>query len=58
MISEITTEELYKLTAIALAKNHLENCQREKCNISLYLLLQMAEKAGAKFTEAERRLFY
>lgn len=52
-----TTIEAYKKNTIWIAKHHRKYCEGENCNISLYLLLEMAEKAGCKFTKKEKLLF-
>jgi hypothetical protein len=48
---------VHKINLIELAKHHRKYCEGENCNISLYLLLEMAERAGIKFTPEERKLF-
>ena len=50
-------EDAYKFNVIQLAKHHRKYCEGEDCVISLYLLREMAEKLGIKFTEKERGLF-
>lgn len=50
-------EDAYKFNVINLAKHHRKHCERENCVISLYLLREMAEKLGIKFTEKEKELF-
>jgi hypothetical protein len=42
---------------IQLAKHHRKYCEGEDCVISLYLLREMTEKLGIKFTEKEKELF-
>jgi hypothetical protein len=51
-------EQLYARTAIRLAQEHIAHCDGESCDISLQVLCEMAEKAGAKFTEIEKKLFF
>jgi hypothetical protein len=50
-------EDAYKFNVIQLAKHHKKYCEGENCVISLYLLREMAEKLGIKFSEKEKRLF-
>jgi hypothetical protein len=50
-------EDAYKFNVIQLAKHHKKYCGGENCVISLYLLREMAEKLGIKFSEKEKRLF-
>ena len=51
-------EQLYARTAVRLAQEHIAHCDGESCDISLQVLCEMAEKAGAKFTEIEKKLFF
>ena len=53
----ISIEEAYKLNLIELAKHHRKFCEGEDCNISLILLMQMAEKLGIVFSDKEKELF-
>ena len=53
----ITEEEAFKINLINLAKHHKEHCHGEDCNISLYLLRKVGEKAGIVFTDDEKRYF-
>lgn len=46
-----------KQNLINLVKHHRKTCDGESCNISLYLILELAEKAGMKFTKKEREYF-
>lgn len=57
MAQEITMKEAYKLNLIELAKHHRKFCEGEDCNISLILLLTMAERLGIIFSEEEKELF-
>ena len=50
-------KKVYKFTALKLAKHHRKYCEGEKCNISLIVLKEMAEKCGVKFTEKEFKEF-
>lgn len=52
-----TRLDVYKWNTIQLAKHHRKFCDGRDCNISLIVLMEMAEKAGIKFTKRERRLF-
>ena len=55
---EYTREDVYKFTALRLARQHKKECTGEDCNISLYMLMEMAQKAGVKFTDKEMEFFY
>ena len=57
MARNISIEEAYKLNLIELAKHHKKYCEGEECNISLILLMQMAERLGIKFSDKEKELF-
>jgi len=49
--------DAYKFNLIQLAKHHRKFCEGEYCNISLILLMEMAEQLGIKFTNKEKELF-
>jgi hypothetical protein len=49
--------EAMKLNTLWLAEHHRKICDGESCNISLIVLMQMAEKAGITFTENEKMIF-
>src|SRR5882672_9616171 len=49
--------EIWKNNTLALAEQHRKHCEGEKCNISLYTLREMAERAGVNFTQEEFPLF-
>ena len=57
MAEKISMKEAYKANLIALANHHRKFCEGEECNISLILLLQMAEKYGITFSEEEKEMF-
>lgn len=50
-------EEIWKLNTMRLMKHHKLHCEGEKCNISLYLVMDMAKKAGVKFTREDIKVF-
>ncbi len=52
-MEKITKEEAYKRNTIWLANQHREDCCGEECNISLLLLMEMAETEGIKYTKKE-----
>lgn len=56
MADTITTEELLKLNLLRLVRDHREHCGAD-CNISLFLVREVARRAGMEFTELEERLF-
>jgi hypothetical protein len=49
-------KQSYKFAAIQWRNDHLEHCG-PSCNVSLSILLEMAEAAGAEFTPVEVRQF-
>ena len=53
----ITKVESFAMNAIALALHHKEHCNQPDCGVSLYQLRQMAEEAGATFTDEQKQLF-
>jgi hypothetical protein len=53
----MTKPELFHWLALELRRDHLRHCGGKDCNISLSLLLEMAEAAGAQFTANERADF-
>ena len=55
---QITTQQRYRILALNLRAHHMRHCEGALCNISLESLLEMAEAAGAHFSEAERCAFY
>ncbi len=55
---EVNLKRVLKKNAMALAKHHRKHCDGEHCTISLYLLRLMAEKAGVKFTEYQKGVFF
>ncbi len=50
-------EDVYKFNVIQLAKHHKKYCEGESCVISLYLLMEMAEKLNIVFSKKEKELF-
>ncbi len=50
-------QEIYKNNVIQLAEDHKINCNHSNCNVSLILLLEMAQRTGIKFTEDEMGIF-
>ena len=54
---QFTKEDAYKMNLIAIAEHHKRYCDGEGCSVSLYLLREMAERIGIKFTEEEAELF-
>ena len=49
--------DVEKLNLINLAKHHRKHCEGESCNISLMLVMQVAERTGIKFTKKEMKEF-
>ena len=49
--------EAYKMNTLELAKHHRKYCEGESCNISLNILMIMAEECGVRFTDEEREEF-
>lgn len=56
-MSQITNQEWYRLLALKLVEHHKRHCDGETCHISLGSIREMAEAAGAQFTEADYREF-
>jgi hypothetical protein len=52
-----TIQDAYKINVLAIVRHHKKTCEGEECDISLLMILQMAEQCGVKFTEEERREF-
>ena len=48
--------KMWKMNTIRLVNRHKLDCHRVECNISLFLLVEMAEKAGVEFTKEEREV--
>lgn len=55
--TNVGREIILKFNLIELVKHHRRFCEGKKCNISLYLLLEMAEELGLEFTDKEKELF-
>jgi len=55
---EISEEEVLKENLIKLVKEHKDHCNTPDCGISLMFVLKLAEKAGLKFTDLEKRIFH
>ncbi len=53
----MTPQERYKRLALILAEHHKRHCDGATCNISLCVIREMAEAAGATFTAEEKSLF-
>ena len=53
----IKEEEVLKDNLVKLVKHHKKYCEGEDCDISLYLLLMLAKKAGLFLTTAEQKEF-
>lgn len=54
---QVTLREIMKKNTLALAKHHRKHCSGEHCKISLWLLKEMAEKSGIKFTQHQIKEF-
>lgn len=50
-------QQVYKKNTLWLARQHKADCCGEKCNISLLVLMEIAQKAGVKFTKKEMEVF-
>lgn len=57
-MTKITINDIYKKNLIKLVSHHRIYCLGEDCNVSLILVLEMAQKLGIKFTDEEKRLFF
>lgn len=49
--------EILKNQLIEIVKHHKKVCNGENCNISLYLIRLIGEKAGLQFTDKEKEIF-
>ena len=58
MAQKISEKQALKENIIRLIKHHRKHCEGESCNISLSQILKIAQDAGLKFTDNEKRLFY
>ena len=47
----------YKQNVIELVVGHKKHCNHSDCNVSLILLLEMAQKVGIKFNDEEMKIF-
>ena len=55
-IETISYTEMLKRNVLAIVKEHREKCDKD-CNVNLTVILDVAQKAGLKFTDEEKRLF-
>jgi len=49
--------EILKANAIKLAKDHIQNCHSSECDISLYVLGLLVERAGIKLSDEDWKVF-
>ena len=49
--------EILKNQLIEIVKHHKKVCNGENCNISLYLIMLIGERANLKFTDKEKEFF-
>lgn len=54
---ELWKLELWKRNVLALAADHKRTCRSPDCEVSTYMLMQMAEAVGIVFTAEEKMLF-
>lgn len=47
----MTEDEYLKRNAIKIARHHREHCPGQECDISLFALYELLEKAGIDVTE-------
>ena len=52
----ITHAELLKRNLLHLVEDHREKCDKT-CNVSLCLVLEVAQNAGMEFTDDETKVF-
>ena len=50
-------DEALKKNVLLIADDHRAKCSGENCEVSLVMLFLVAERAGLRFTDDERRLF-
>ena len=58
MAEIIKEEDILKENIIRLVKEHKDHCHTPDCGISLMYVRRLAEKAGLKFTEEEKKYFH
>jgi len=56
-MSEFNKVDAYRINTLELAEHHRRCCDGESCAISLWLLKEMGEVAGVKFSDEEAKLF-
>ena len=54
---ETILKRIMKKNVLELVKHHKRHCDGEHCRISLWMLKEMAEKAGIKFTDFQVKQF-
>ena len=52
----MANDESLKFNILNLVKDHREKCDK-LCNVSLFLVRQLSEKAGLTFNDEEKKLF-
>ncbi len=57
-LQTITEDESLLLNAINIAKDHRKHCNSPDCNVSLFQLLKLIEKAGIKVDDKRTREFF
>jgi len=55
--TENDLEEVLKRNVIRLVEHHKKYCEGSECDISLFLVKEIVEKAGIILTEEEIKLF-
>ena len=55
-VETVSRKEAIKFNLIQLVKDHRAKCD-EHCNVSLFLVRELAEMAGLTITDDERHLF-
>lgn len=53
----MTQQQWFAKLALTICEHHKRHCDGATCNISLGSIREMAEAAGAKFTNEEREQF-
>lgn len=57
-LQTITEDESLLLNAINIAKDHRKHCNSPDCDVSLFQLLKLLEKAGIRIDDKRMREFF
>jgi hypothetical protein len=57
-LQTITEDESLLMNAVNIAKDHRKHCNSPDCNVSLYQLLRLLQKAGIEVSDKQTRGFF